>query len=122
MRLPGYNAYIGIRENSYCCILVFDWNGKAEFLGIDWHDSAQDIDDAIQKAIPTAYIQYFVPHPLALSPAFGCVTVRPLDCPIMAFASRRAFAPVGNPGNPPSPRPEREDERKLVEKLLDEMI
>lgn len=109
---PGYHAFIGFNGAHHCCILVFSYSdlvkesdeereerekeklppppiafvNGVQFLGIDWHDSAQDIDDAIQKAIPTAYIQYYAPAPMKLSPKHGDVAVRPLSCAMMTYA------------------------------------
>jgi hypothetical protein len=109
---PGFHAFIGVNDALFCCILVFSysdeikeeekakkerekkkepppekkWKHRIEFLGIDWHESAQDIDDAIQKVIPTAHIQYYIPEAIKLSPAYGDVTVRLLECPMMRLA------------------------------------
>lgn len=105
---PGYNAFIGIKDASFCCILFFNhmfeileteeqqlereeqgkplvrkWKLENEFLGINWHESAQDIDDSIQKVVPTAYIQYYSPEAIKLRPAFGVVSLRSFDCPMM---------------------------------------
>ena len=121
MRPPGYSAYIGIDGEIFCCILIFDWRGRGEFLGIDWHGSAQEIDDTIQKAVPGAYVQYFTPSQVQLRPAYGDVSLRPLTCPMMAFASGRASAVRGDPRNNPSPRQKRRDDRKMVQKILGDM-
>lgn len=114
---PGYNAFIGIKDAAFCCILFFNhmfeiketeeqqlereeqgkplvrkWKLENEFLGINWHESAQDIDDSIQKIVPTAYIQYFTPEAIKLRPAFGTVSVRSFDCPMMRLVRDSVMA------------------------------
>lgn len=113
---PGYSAFIGISDAYFCCILFFnsfspqieetgDFDDEGELktrtvirdsielLGIAWHPTLEDINDAMNEVIPGAYIQFHTPTPINLHPTTGDLILRPITCPMMALVNSVAATP-----------------------------
>lgn len=98
--LPGYNAFIGRKNDAFCCILVFNYFKKekpnedeAIFQGAVWESSLEEIDNTLQKAFPSAFIHFLTDFDTNYSSSNGAFYKVPSNDPFIKLATGSVLRP-----------------------------